>query len=90
MGKIPSTSIIAARIVKPDYQNAFTRGSNNVEILHVVRRQNSRTRRTIVLTPWFYREGIDQIVANLRACGIEIRTPLSTKDRPIWDREPME
>lgn len=90
LGKIPLTCVLGARITKSNARNRITRGSNNIEIRHRVLRHGRRGVRTTTLISWFYREELDQIVANLQACGIEVSAlPLRT-DLPIWEREPPE
>jgi hypothetical protein len=89
LGETPVASIAAVRLAKPEHKNVLTRGSDNIEIVHAARR-GGRTARTVVLLPWFYREGLGEIVANLQACGVEFRTPPPTSDRPIWDRTPTD
>lgn len=89
LGETPLAAIAAVRLAKPERQNAITRGSRNIEIVHRAR-QNGRAARTVVLIPWFYREGVGQIIANLQASGIDVRTPSATATAPIWDREPVD
>jgi hypothetical protein len=90
LGEAPLDSVVAARLVKPSYRTPITRGADNIEIVHSVGRRGKRRVKTVVLVPWFYCGGLGEIVKNLEACGIEVRTPTPDAKRPIWDHEAVE
>ncbi|MBB3890397.1 hypothetical protein GGQ61_001094 [Phenylobacterium haematophilum] len=84
MGK-SAVSDISARVV-PSYQGGLLFRSDNLEIVHVVRRPSGRKPRIIRLKSLYYFETAQQMAANLEACGVEVRGRPPEQSAPIWER----
>ena len=84
MGK-SAVSDISARVV-PSYQGGLLFRSDNLEIVHVVRRPSGRKPRIIRLKSLYYFETAQQMAANLEACGVEVRGRPSEQSVPAWER----
>lgn len=90
LGKTPRAAVAAVRWVEPQHETRLNSGTKNIEVLHVARTRGGRSLRTVVLRPWFYREGPGQIAANFEACGFHFKTPTTPRDLPIWERHGVE
>ena len=85
MGKSAKSDIFV-RVLPPSEQGLLS--SNGIEIVHLVRRRSGKERRSVRLKPTLqYLESLEQIVANLEACGIEVRGRPSPASQPIWERD---
>lgn len=90
LGKTPKAAVAAVRWVKPQQETMMNKGTKNIEVLHVSRTRSGKSLRTVVLRPWFYREGAKQIAANFEACGLGFKTEVGTHASPIWERQGVE
>ena len=62
--------------------SAFGKGLDMVEIRYRARCGAKDVEKRFAIMPWFYRESIDAIIANLAACGVRVSDSGAKEDAP--------